>query len=389
MEYTQAVQLAKESSDSLGYSLKFCQTDLTSSLKACSEVSVELSFINLNPEKATKIIPSLRDVNAEFSLQFKSLTPKNASSLIKNAHLEEESIEIPKVKKLNDLFTKQDAQNALIDILSLRGYEYLLEMNEKGFVPWWDVTAVLALAGLQMVCGTALIATGIGANVGMGMITEGATDIFTGYRAYRSRRFNWTDYKKQKVVSLAISAASCGFQSLKDAAKGLKNWVWGAGVEVMEQTIARSGQKAFLKGGDLLKNFKALQRKLYKDAGWQIALKTSEAGARELLNHQFDKFAQFVLEDYRRDIANDIEDRVRRELLTDPELTKLLQKFNALDRFSQSNQLNAKTQEIVGKLMDPENIIGASNGIALDNHCLRGFCQPLTFISVISLPSPG
>jgi len=35
-----------------------------------------------------------------------------------------------------------------------------------------------------MLLGGALILTGIGANAGMGIMTEGAADIFTAFRAY-------------------------------------------------------------------------------------------------------------------------------------------------------------------------------------------------------------
>ena len=98
-----------------------------------------------------------------------------------------------------------------------RGIEYLLEINEKRYVPWRSIIAVGSLAAIQMAAGGALIATGFGATVGMGLITEGAADIFTPYRAYYTRQFTWSDYMKQKAVSLVISAACMGWQKVKDA----------------------------------------------------------------------------------------------------------------------------------------------------------------------------
>ena len=76
-----------------------------------------------------------------------------------------------------------------------------------------------------------LIATGFGASVGMGLITEGIADMFTAYRAYSNRQFCWGDYAKQKAVSLAISAVSMGYSKLKDAGKGVKNAVQSVGTE--------------------------------------------------------------------------------------------------------------------------------------------------------------
>lgn len=110
-----------------------------------------------------------------------------------------------------------------------------MEINEKRFIPWKSIIGVGMLVGIQMVTGAALIATGFGANVGVGLITEGAADIFTAYRAYSTRQFSWSDYGKQKAVSLVISAVSMGMQSMKDAGKGLKNLAIGAGEEVLEQ----------------------------------------------------------------------------------------------------------------------------------------------------------
>ncbi len=80
-----------------------------------------------------------------------------------------------------------------------------------------------------MIAGGILIATGFGATVGMGLITEGAADIFTAYRAYSTRQFSWSDYSKQKAVSLVISVACMGLQGIKDAGKGAKNILFGVG----------------------------------------------------------------------------------------------------------------------------------------------------------------
>jgi len=51
--------------------------------------------------------------------------------------------------------------------------------------------AIGAIASIQMAAGGFLVATGFGATAGMGLITEGAADVFTAYRAYSTRQFNW------------------------------------------------------------------------------------------------------------------------------------------------------------------------------------------------------
>ena len=68
-----------------------------------------------------------------------------------------------------------------------RGIEYLLEINEKKFIPWRSIFSVGCIAASQIVVGGILISTGFGATAGMGLITEGCADIFTAYRAYATR----------------------------------------------------------------------------------------------------------------------------------------------------------------------------------------------------------
>lgn len=106
---------------------------------------------------------------------------------------------------------------------SARGIEYLVEFNEKRFIPWRSIIAIGCISAVQMIAGGILIATGFGATVGMGLITEGVADLLTAYRAYSTRSFSWSDYLKQKAVSLIISAVSMGFQSFKDTARVFKN----------------------------------------------------------------------------------------------------------------------------------------------------------------------
>ena len=146
----------------------------------------------------------------DFSLGFKHVKAKQVQGIIEKASLKQENIEINKVKTLSELFMDETRPVLELAEFAARGIEYLLEINEKRFVPWRSVIAVGALAGIQMAAGGVLIATGFGATVGMGLITEGAADIFTAYRAYSTRQFNWSDYMKQKAVSLVISAVCMG-----------------------------------------------------------------------------------------------------------------------------------------------------------------------------------
>jgi len=177
---------------------------------------VNVCFENLNKQIAEDLINKIREENLDFILSFKRLTRKEVEFIVTNANLDQEKLEIiKKAKKLSDLFAKSSIpKQELIELASI-GIEFTLEINEKRFIPWRSIIAVAVLGTLQIIAGALLICTGFGASVGMGLITEGMADMFTAYRAYSTRQFNWKDYLAQKAVSLLISCVSIGFGKIK------------------------------------------------------------------------------------------------------------------------------------------------------------------------------
>jgi hypothetical protein len=139
-----------------------------------------------------------------------------------------------------------------------------------------SVISVGTLAAIQMAAGGVLVATGFGATAGIGLITEGAADLFTAYRAYSTRQFTWSDYMKQKAVSLVISATCMGWQAIKDAGKGVQNIVVGVSEEVLEQ----AGTKVITNGRAVTETLKQTGKSL---------VATEKSAMLESLN----KFADF------------------------------------------------------------------------------------------------
>jgi hypothetical protein len=175
--------------------------------------------------EANKLIPILRKENMDFSLVFKRLNNKQIEAIIEKASLDQENIEISKVKTLSELFMDYNKPILELSEFSARGIEYLLEINEKRFIPWRSIISVGILAGIQIIVGSVLIASGFGLNVkvGIGLMTEGVADIFTASIAYIKRQFIWSDYMKQKAASLVISVTCTGMRALKDAGKRVRN----------------------------------------------------------------------------------------------------------------------------------------------------------------------
>ncbi|CAF1377167.1 unnamed protein product, partial [Rotaria sordida] len=189
----------------------------------------------LKKETATTLIKELRKKNLNFILKFKNLTNHQAQRLIEIAPIEQENIQITKKKTLSELFMNESMPKLELSEFSERGIEYLLEINEKRFIPWRSIAVVTMLAAIQMAVGGALIATGVGGTIGMGLITEGLVDLVIAGTALYTRKFSWSSYALQKGVSLTISAISMGIASIKGSSKTVQNIAVGIGDEIAEQ----------------------------------------------------------------------------------------------------------------------------------------------------------
>ncbi|CAF4600728.1 unnamed protein product, partial [Didymodactylos carnosus] len=230
--------------------------------------------------------------------------------------------------------TKGSIPTLELNEFTTKGIEYMIEINEKRFIPWRSVIAVAALGSLQIIVGGVLIATGFGATVGMGLITEGIADMFTVYRAFSNRQFSWNDYCKQKAVSLIISAVSMGYSKLKDAGKGIKTLAGTASTEVLEQagtqfaTNTKTISQTFTQAG---KNLKSL-------AFEYTGVKAGEAVVREGLNSGIQYLSTFSFHLIKPQISEPVQARIR-STFSKSDLTCLLRKMYALDLQTKSKML--------------------------------------------------
>jgi hypothetical protein len=98
-------------------------------------------------------------------LEFKNLSCEQVKYIVQNANLQQEEIEIRKVKNLSDSYMQTAIPRYELAEFSAIGIEYILEINEKQFVPWRSVVAVAILGSCQVIAGGVLIATGFGSTV--------------------------------------------------------------------------------------------------------------------------------------------------------------------------------------------------------------------------------
>lgn len=325
------------------------------------EGQVNISFAELNPKTGAVLVSLLRKENIDFGLTFNNLNYQQIEKIIETNPPDQEDVEIPRVKSLSELFTNEMRPTLELSEFAARGIEYLLEINEKQFIPWRSIACVGALASAQMALGGVLVATGFGANVGMGLITEGVADLVTAARIYSSRQFTWSDYAKQKAVSLVISATCLGWQKIQDAGKGLKNIVSGVKQEVLEQ----AGTQLMNNGKTISKTLVQTSKNLKSLAMKQIGVTTGETIVRTGLNQIADSLSHFALEQLKPKISATIQHHVEAKF-RESALMHLVRKMYAIEVITvksgktQANSipmqgLKDKIDKIVTKIISPKD----------------------------------
>ncbi|CAG0896392.1 unnamed protein product [Cyprideis torosa] len=313
------------------------------------EGPVNFCFEELGKKEAAMVIKVLREKNFEFSLQFNRLSDKQVRFILQCATLDQEHMKVTKVKNVSELFMAQLLPKLELNEFISKGMEYIIEINEELFIPWRSVCVVAVLGAGQVVAGGALMVTGFGGSLGLSLVTEGIADTFVAYRAYSTRQFRWSDYALQKVVSLALSAATLGFSNWKDAAKGIKTVATGVGEEVLEQAATQIVTNKKVVAQTLKATGQNLKRLTCKVTGTKIA----EAAARETLNAGVQALSNLCLESLKPDICLSVQSSVRRSF-DNPELKGLLYKMHAIDVITKSSQLQAKVQQIVAETINPQ-----------------------------------
>lgn len=332
-------------------------------LASCSKYKVE--FIDLKPAEACELIPLLRKANLETILKCNDLSFKTANFIFENADVNQEDILVHESKELASLYMADCLPVIELHELSSRGISLIVTFNERKFVPWISVAGVATLALAQTIAGGALICTGFGATVGMGLITEGMADFMTAQRIYSTREFNWSSYGIQKSVSVAISIASAGLSSLKDSAKGAKMIVEGAAKETVEQ----AGTKVILSGKNLSQVVASTGKSLKSLATKDIAVNIGVTGARIGLKAIADTLVEFCFENVRENIIQEVSQSVNIELGS-PRFRGILTFYWTIER----EYLKPKIQNIVSMTLNPASSFWTqawnSVGYPLTNHLL-------------------
>ncbi|XP_063079030.1 uncharacterized protein LOC134468992 [Engraulis encrasicolus] len=102
-----------------------------------------------------------------------------------------------------------------------RGLKYIFTVEQEARFPW-EAVLVFMLGVLQVVGGALLTAFTFGtlAQVGVGMIVEGVSDMISGVESLVTGKFSWQAWAIEKAISIGVSLISFGVGKL--VTKGFK-----------------------------------------------------------------------------------------------------------------------------------------------------------------------
>jgi len=326
--------------------------DVSKSLPGLKEGEAEIHFSKLSKDKACSLISQLRKSDTEFTTGFDGLSGSQVSRLIQKTERaqEKEEIEISAVRSLSTLFAGNELPELELAELSNRGLEFILEVNERNFIPWYSIATVCSLATIQVAAGAALMISGFGASVGMGLITEGIADFATAIKAGYTRHFTWRDYVHQKAISLVIAAATMGWQSIKNAGRAVQNIAIGQSETVLAQAGAGAAESGRSVGQTLVQRTQQLKSVVFPYMGATVA----ETGAREVLNHAVNTLSRFCFQNFKPKIAQSIYSHVEVKFC-DTTLKKLMAKWHVLDQIRANKALSGQIEFTIRNTMDPKH----------------------------------
>ncbi len=328
--------------ENLSMSATFNHINLASSLTGLAEGHGNVHFTQLKSKTAESFIARLREQHIDFAVRFDNLSSTGVNAIVKKADLRQEDMEISAIKPLSNLPVDPTSTELELAELSARGMEYIFELNEQHPIPWRSICAVSMIAAVQMAAGIMLVSTGYGSQIGLSVMAEATSDLLMACRAYRSRNFNWTDYCKQKSVSLALSVTSLGWQAFQRAEQ-TRNIYAAVGQEMTEQSTMI-----------LLGNRKELLKELNSLAFAQAGVSVAEAGVREGLNQLADNISHLCFEHVKPQIALSVRGNVN-HCFVNSRLSKLIKKMKTLDNLRHTQAFQSKIDHTIRESFDPNN----------------------------------
>lgn len=334
----------------MSFAITFSEIDLSRCRQVFVAGGCTATFSQLSRDTTRMLISYLRKGQLNFRLVFDTLNPEQTAAIIRKADLAQENMTLTHQKFAQIIGNYHQKPEGELNELAARGIEYFLVVDEYPPIPWRSICTVGLLASVQMATGAALVTTGFGANVGMGLITEGATDLIVMGRAYSTRSFDWTSYAQQKAVSLVISSVSLGWQNMKDAGKGAANLL----TKVQQEAIEQAGTQIVLNGRTISMTLRQSGQQLRTQAMRQIGFTIAETTAREGMNRLADNLTRFCFAQHRQTLLGSIETKLQTKFHQshgDRQLCYLI----AMDRLQGSQMNNQRLPAMIHDIFNPHH----------------------------------
>jgi preprotein translocase subunit SecA len=371
----EAENLLKSSNENenISFTITFTGFKFFKSSKDLNGGQVDFYVDNLNKEQSKKFIGMLRKENLDFSLEFINLDCKNVQNIIYNASLNQEDIEIDKIKDFMQVCNDEVSRHDLYD-LTCKGIEFLIYIREKGSIPWRTIIILGSFALIQLSVGIILCAFGLSANFGIGFIADGIHDLYRLYKVCKTRKFNWKAYAIEKSVSLIFSVISGGLLQKSERIIG------EIGTEVGEQ-LATSGVTNAKKFCTKVVS-KIIKSKPAKAIIVSLQRSIIQGMIGISLNDQNQKFNPVL---YESQINEKVESIIRTKFLNNSEVMGILKKFYALDSLNKNNNYKNEINTIVRNITEKiQKLLDKSFEIKLEN-LISGFqnSSEITFICAL------
>jgi len=324
------------------------------SFKNLNDGQVDFYIDNLNKTLSKGFIEVLRKENICFSLEFKNLKFEMAKDLIKRASLNEEDIEVSK-KYFSQLSKNNDIPVSEINELFSKGIEYLIDLKEKGSIPWRTIKILGSLALIQITAGIIFCCFGFTANIGIGLIAEGISDILMATIAYKTRKFNWKSYGIQKTISILVSIASLGVSQI--------------GGEIVTEAVEQGVTQGIM-------NIKKIGAKALQVIGTKTGKIAVESLKRMIIIGAMgipDKNQKFNPVLYKAQINEIVETIIRSKFFNDNvKVICILKKFYAFDSMNKNKNYEKKINSFLYKIAEKiESLLDKSIPNKLENMVLK------------------
>ncbi|CAM2724787.1 unnamed protein product [Rotaria socialis] len=241
-----------------------------------------------------------------------------------------------------------------IDEYKNNGFLGIFQVKEVKPIDWLSVIGLTAIGLAQVVGGAALavFTLGAGSSIGMGLLTEGISDLITAVKdGIINRDFSWVSYGIQKAISLTVSLVCAGFGAIKDAAKTAI-----AGAKQVGSIVTKVSTETVKKGWIIAA--KAIGVELGKGVAKEVVTQLVDYGVNKAL-----------MPSIKDEIINRVEGPIQNALLKNPLIEKMLRLDGKNRNCFYQNLIKQKAMELLNPQNDPKHPLlvitkGIRNGIA-------------------------